>query len=83
MAFVIPYALNRPNFDALIRSGKAVSHRRRKSRHANLALMKLAHFHRAHGDEVRFTRHVERQRGEPTYDREQSSPSRPTAHARS
>ena len=25
--------------------------------------MKLARFHRAHGDEVRFTKHVERQRG--------------------
>lgn len=31
--------------------------------------MKLAHYHRAHGDEVHFTKHVERQRGEPPYDR--------------
>jgi len=36
---------------------------------ANLALMKLAHYHRAHGDKVHFSKHVERQRGEPTYDR--------------
>jgi hypothetical protein len=36
---------------------------------SSLALMKLAHYHRAHGDEVRCTKHVERQRGAPTYDR--------------
>jgi hypothetical protein len=30
---------------------------------ANLALMKLAHFHRARGDEVVFTTHIERERG--------------------
>ena len=35
----------------------------------SLALMKLAHWHRARGDEVRFTKHVERQRGEQIYDR--------------
>lgn len=35
----------------------------------NLALMKLAHFHRAAGDEVRFTKHVERDMMEPAYDR--------------
>ena len=34
----------------------------------SLALKKLAHYHRARGDE-RFTRRIERQRGEPTYDR--------------
>jgi hypothetical protein len=32
----------------------------------NLALMSLAHYHRARGD-VRFTKCVERQRGEPIY----------------
>jgi hypothetical protein len=35
----------------------------------SLALMKVAHYHRARGDELRFTRRIERQRGEPTYDR--------------
>ena len=35
----------------------------------SLALMKLAHYHRARGDEVRFSKHVERQRGEQIYDR--------------
>jgi hypothetical protein len=35
----------------------------------SLALMKLAYYHRARDDDVHFTRHVERQRGEPTYDR--------------
>jgi len=35
----------------------------------SLALMKLAHYHRAHGDEVRFTRHAERRRGEQICDR--------------
>ena len=35
----------------------------------NLALMKLAHFHRARGDEVYFTKRVERDLHEPTYDR--------------
>jgi hypothetical protein len=34
----------------------------------SLALMKLAHFHRARGDEVHFTKHIERERGEPAYD---------------
>jgi hypothetical protein len=29
----------------------------------SLALMKLAHYHRAHGDVVHFTRHIERRRG--------------------
>jgi hypothetical protein len=51
----------------------------------SLALMKLAHYRRTRGDEVYFTRHIERQRGEPAYDRtaRRSSPSRPTADARS
>jgi hypothetical protein len=31
--------------------------------------MKLAHYHRARGDEVRFSKHIERQRGEQIYDR--------------
>src|SRR5215471_3103375 len=35
----------------------------------SLALMKLALYHRAHGDEVRFTRHAERRRGEQICDR--------------
>ncbi len=35
----------------------------------NLALMKLAHFHRARGDEIVFTKHVERDMLEPEYDR--------------
>jgi hypothetical protein len=35
----------------------------------NLALMKLAHFHRSQGDDVRFTRSVDRDRFEPDYDR--------------
>lgn len=35
----------------------------------NLALMQLAHFHRTRGDEVVFTRSVERDPGEPEYDR--------------
>jgi len=35
----------------------------------NLALMKLAHWHRAHGDRVHFARSVYPQLGEPTYDR--------------
>ena len=34
----------------------------------NLALMKLAHWHRAQGDEVHFTRRIERDLFEPTYD---------------
>jgi hypothetical protein len=34
----------------------------------NLALMKLAHYHRARGDEVHFTKHVERDMLEPDYD---------------
>lgn len=35
----------------------------------NLALMKLAHWHHAHGDSVTFTRSIERQLFEPQYDR--------------
>lgn len=35
----------------------------------NLALMKLAHWHRSRGDEVTFTREVRRQPGEGDYDR--------------
>jgi hypothetical protein len=35
----------------------------------NLALMKLAHWHRAKGDEIYFTKHVERGLFEPEYDR--------------
>jgi hypothetical protein len=35
----------------------------------NLALMKLAHWHRERGDEVHFTKHVERGMFEPDYDR--------------
>lgn len=35
----------------------------------NLALMKLAHWHRAHGDEVHLTKHVRRDMLEPTYGR--------------
>jgi hypothetical protein len=35
----------------------------------NLALMKLAHYHRSHGDEVHFTKHVERDMLEPEYER--------------
>lgn len=35
----------------------------------NLALMKLARFHRERGDEVHFTKHVERDMLEPAYDR--------------
>jgi hypothetical protein len=35
----------------------------------NLALMKLAHWHRAHGDEVHFTKDIERSMLEPEYDR--------------
>lgn len=35
----------------------------------NLALMKLAHWHRAQGDEIHFTKHVERELLEPEYDR--------------
>ncbi len=35
----------------------------------NLALMKLAHFHRGRGDEITFTKHVERGMFEPRYDR--------------
>jgi hypothetical protein len=35
----------------------------------SLALMKLAHWHRAHGDELRFSKRIERQRGEPIYER--------------
>jgi len=35
----------------------------------NLALMKLAHWHRAQGDDVHFSRHVERGIFEPAYDR--------------
>lgn len=35
----------------------------------NLALMKLAHWHRARGDEVVFTRQIERDLFEPVYDR--------------
>lgn len=34
----------------------------------NLALMKLAHYHRGRGDEVCFTKHVERDMFEPDYD---------------
>lgn len=34
----------------------------------NLALMKLAHWHRAQGDEVHFTRRIERDMFEPAYD---------------
>jgi hypothetical protein len=33
----------------------------------NLALMKLAHWHKARGDTVRFTKRVERDRHEPNY----------------
>ncbi len=39
----------------------------------NLALMKLAHYHCEGGGQVQFTKHVERQRGEPIYDRVYSS----------
>ncbi len=35
----------------------------------NLALMKIAHHHRSAGDDVRFTRHVERDMIEPAYAR--------------
>jgi hypothetical protein len=35
----------------------------------NLALMKLAHWHRAHGDQVTVTRSIERDLFEPDYDR--------------
>jgi hypothetical protein len=35
----------------------------------NLALMKLAHWHRARGDTVRLTKNVERSPGEPAYGR--------------
>lgn len=35
----------------------------------NLALMKLAHWHRARGDEVHFTKRIERDMLEPVYDR--------------
>lgn len=35
----------------------------------NLALMKLAHWHRARGDQVTVTRHLERDLFEPDYDR--------------
>lgn len=35
----------------------------------NLALMKLAHWHRSRGDELHFTKHVERDMLEPEYDR--------------
>jgi hypothetical protein len=35
----------------------------------NLALMKIARFHRDRGDEVHFTKHVERNMLEPAYDR--------------
>ena len=35
----------------------------------NLALMKLAHWHKAQGDEVFFTRHIEADLFEPRYDR--------------
>lgn len=35
----------------------------------NLALMKLAHWHKAQGDAVHFSRHVQRDFVEPTYDR--------------
>jgi hypothetical protein len=35
----------------------------------NLALMKLAHFHRAQGDEIHFTKHVQRDMLEPEYGR--------------
>ena len=35
----------------------------------NLALMKIARFHRERGDEIRFTKHVERDMLEPVYDR--------------
>lgn len=34
----------------------------------NLALMKLAHYHKSRGDEVRFYRHVNRELDEPNYD---------------
>jgi hypothetical protein len=34
----------------------------------NLALMKLAHWHRAQGDTIHFTKHVERDMLEPDYD---------------
>ena len=34
----------------------------------NLALMKLAHYHLARGDEVHFSKHVERELFEPDYD---------------
>jgi len=34
----------------------------------NLALMKLAHWHRARGDEIHFSKHVERELFEPDYD---------------
>ena len=35
----------------------------------NLALMKLAHYHRGRGDEIHFSRHVERDMLEPDFDR--------------
>lgn len=35
----------------------------------NLALMKLSHWHRAQGDEVHFTRQIERNLFEPNYDK--------------
>jgi hypothetical protein len=35
----------------------------------NLALMKLAHWHRSHGDETHFTKHIEPDIFEPSYDR--------------
>lgn len=35
----------------------------------NLALMKLAHYHKTRGDEVQFYRHVNRELDEPNYDR--------------
>jgi hypothetical protein len=35
----------------------------------NLALMKLARFHRERGDDIHFTKHVERDMLEPAYDR--------------
>jgi hypothetical protein len=34
----------------------------------NLALMKLAHHHRARGDEIHFSKHIERELFEPDYD---------------
>ena len=33
----------------------------------NLALMKLAHWHSARGDQLHFTKHIERDRREPNY----------------